>query len=177
MNNIISVGSSGASTIENDQWQLLLVDEACETPPPLIGSDIDFSRTIVPVELVLEQSETGLLGKIRAVSIRNDTDIASLAEWVGVLDLIVLDFPKFTDGRAYTQAVNLRRQLAWKGELRAQGDVLRDQLSHMHRCGFTSFAIREDKDPAQELKGLSGISVQYSNSIKEPKPLFRRRET
>jgi uncharacterized protein (DUF934 family) len=175
MNNIISVVNLEATIIENDKWQVLLEDETCETSLLSTEEDIDFAITIVPVERVLENNSSELFGRITAISINNDTDVTQLKPWLNSIELIVLEFPKFTDGRAYTQAVELRRHLAWKGELRAQGDVLRDQLSHMYSCGFTSFSIREDKDPAQAIKGLSGISIQYANSIKEPKPLFRRR--
>ena len=64
---------------------------------------------------------------------------------------------------------------AYKGELRAIGDVLRDQLSHMRQCGFDSFAVREDKSAEDALKGLAGMSVLYGRSVIEPRPLFRRR--
>jgi uncharacterized protein (DUF934 family) len=89
--------------------------------------------------------------------------------------LIALQFPIFRDGRAYTQAYVLRVRLGWQGELRAVGDVLRDQLSHMRQCGFNSFAIRADKSAADALKGLAGISVLYGRSVIQPSPLFRRR--
>ena len=92
-----------------------------------------------------------------------------------MVPLIALDFPSFTDGRAYSQAYTLRSRLGWRGELRAVGEVLRDQLSHMRQCGFDAFAIREDKSCEEALKGLAGISVQYGRSVLEPRPLFRRR--
>jgi uncharacterized protein (DUF934 family) len=58
-----------------------------------------------------------------------------------------LNFPAFTDGRNYSNARLLRDRYGFKGELRAIGDVLRDQLFFMHRCGFDAFAMRADKDP------------------------------
>ena len=91
------------------------------------------------------------------------------------LPLIALEFPSFRDGRAYSQAYLLRTRLGWQGELRAVGDVLRDQLSHMRQCGFDAFAVREDKSATDALKGLNGISVLYGRSVLEPRPLFRRR--
>jgi len=69
----------------------------------------------------------------------------------------------------------LRSRFGWAGELRAIGDVLRDQLSHMRQCGFDSFAVREDKSAEDALKGLAGMSVLYGRSVIEPRPLFRRR--
>jgi uncharacterized protein (DUF934 family) len=112
---------------------------------------------------------------IKAFWLSNSTDIQLLTPFFDELVLICLNFPKFTDGRAYSQAVELRSHLKWPGEIRAFGDVLRDQLDHMHRCGFNSFAIREDKNVEDALKGLSSISINYSNSVLEPLPLFRRR--
>jgi uncharacterized protein (DUF934 family) len=104
-----------------------------------------------------------------------DDEVESLKPWFAQLPLIALDFPSFRDGRAYSQAYLLRTRLGWTGELRAIGDVLRDQLSHMRQCGFDSFAVREDKSAEDALKGLAGMSVLYGRSVIEPRPLFRRR--
>jgi len=73
------------------------------------------------------------------------------------------------------EAERLRTRIGWTGELRAVGDVLRDQLSHMRQCGFDAFAVREDKSAEDALKGLNGMSVLYGRSAIEPRPLFRRR--
>ena len=89
--------------------------------------------------------------------------------------LIAIDFPSFRDGRGYSLAYLLRSRLGWRGELRAVGDVLRDQLAHMRQCGFDAFAVREDKSVDDALKGLAGLSVLYGRSVIEPRPLFRRR--
>jgi len=89
--------------------------------------------------------------------------------------LIAIDFPSFRDGRGYSLAYLLRSRLGWRGELRAVGDVLRDQLAHLRQCGFDAFAVREDKSVVDALKGLAGLSVLYGRSVIEPRPLFRRR--
>jgi len=59
--------------------------------------------------------------------------------------------------------------------LRAIGDVLRDQLFYLHRCGFDAFALRPDKDPYEALESLKDFSVTYQAATDEPLPLFRRR--
>ena len=74
-----------------------------------------------------------------AVSLANTDPVEDLAPHVGRLRLIVLRFPKFSDGRAYSQARLLRGRLGYTGELRATGGVLQDQLPFMLRCGFDSF--------------------------------------
>jgi uncharacterized protein (DUF934 family) len=73
------------------------------------------------------------------VALANTDEVGELAPDVAQLDLIVLHFPKYTDGRAYSQARLLRGRYGYQGELRATGNVLRDQLPFMLRCGFDSF--------------------------------------
>ena len=69
--------------------------------------------------------------------------------------MIAVDFPKFSDGRGYSIAYNLRKRLGYTGELRAIGDVLRDQLFQMYRCGFDAYATRQDRSIVDALKGLT----------------------
>jgi uncharacterized protein (DUF934 family) len=76
-------------------------------------------------------------------------------------DVIALEFPKFTNGRAYSSARLLRERYGFRGELRAVGNVLRDQLAFMRRCGFDSFEIPPQADAAAWLSSLGGISVVY----------------
>ena len=78
--------------------------------------------------------------------------------------MVAVDFPKFADGRGYSIAYNLRARLGYTGELRAIGDVLRDQLFYMQRVGFDAFAVREDKNIHDALKGLTDFSEVYQAS-------------
>jgi uncharacterized protein (DUF934 family) len=91
-------------------------------------------------------------------------------------ELVAVHFPKFTDGRGYSTARLLHERLGWQGELRAMGDVLRDQLFLMARCGFDSFALRDDQDPQAALSAFRDFSVRYQSATDEPQPLFRRRQ-
>jgi uncharacterized protein (DUF934 family) len=74
-----------------------------------------------------------------AVALSNTDPVEALASHAGSLRLVVLNFPKFNDGRAYSQARLLRERLGYAGELRATGGVLQDQLPFLLRCGFDSF--------------------------------------
>ena len=105
----------------------------------------------------------------------SDEEAEELGGDVANFQVIALNFPAFTDGRSYSNARLLRDRYGYKGELRAIGDVLRDQLFYLHRCGFDAFAIRADKDPYEALEGLKDFSVTYQSSTDEPMPLFRRR--
>ena len=182
MKNIISlVGTTEAIIIDDDKWQLMPNANDELNISSLYEDSLSAKNLIIPFELWLEvyntDAKTCSIDGINAFSVENTTDVTLLKPWLNSISLIVLDFPLFTDGRAYSQAVEIRRHLGWQGQIRAKGHVLRDQLSHMYRCGFNSFAISEDKEPADALKGLAGISVAYANSVTEPKPLFRRRRS
>jgi uncharacterized protein (DUF934 family) len=82
-------------------------------------------------------------------------------------DVIALEFPKFTNGRAYSSARLLRERFGFRGELRAVGNVLRDQLAFMRRCGFDSYEIPPQVDAAAWLASLGGISVVYQPATDE----------
>lgn len=105
----------------------------------------------------------------------SDEEAEEIGADVDKFQVIALNFPAFTDGRSYSNARLLRDRYGYKGELRAIGDVLRDQLFYLHRCGFDAFAIRADKDPYEALEGLKDFSVTYQAATDEPLPLFRRR--
>lgn len=102
-------------------------------------------------------------------------DPASIAGDLGRFALLAVAFPSFTDGRGYSTARLLRERHGWTGELRAVGDVLRDQLFLMARCGFDSFALRADQDATAAVAAFGDFTVVYQTATDEPVPLFRRR--
>jgi uncharacterized protein (DUF934 family) len=91
----------------------------------------------------------------------NDRDIAELAPWLDRLSVIALVFPTFKDGRAYSQARLLRERYRFRGELRAIGDVLRDQFLFLHRTGFDAYEVKKPADAAAMLEALRRYSVFY----------------
>ena len=158
MNNLIKL-LDGQARLVDDPWTL--VREAQEPLPA--------GPLILPMALWRER------GGVDGLLLQPDDEVEALVPCLAGLSLIAIDFPSFRDGRGYSQAYLLRTRLGWRGELRAVGDVLRDQLSHMRQCGFDAFAVREDKSAEDALKGLAGVSVLYGRSVIEPRPLFRRR--
>jgi uncharacterized protein (DUF934 family) len=90
------------------------------------------------------------------------------------IERIELHFPKFTDGRAYSQAYLLRRRRGFKGEIRATGDVLIDQLVRMQRAGFSSAVLKEGKDPADALRQFERFPEYYQADTVESRPRFAR---
>ena len=118
--------------VAEDAWQPI----ADDAPLPFDGGIlISFAR--------FKAEPDRLAGRNAALGLRlkNTDDARALADHIGRIGLIVLEFPKYTDGRAYSQARILREELSYAGELRAAGNVLLDQLLFMQRCGFDAFEM------------------------------------
>ena len=110
-----------------------------------------------------------------AIWLDSDENVADIGEPLHAFALIALNFPKFSDGRSYTNARALREHFNYQGEIRAMGDVLRDQLYYMSSCGFNAFDLRHDQDENLCLQAFSDFKTGYQATITEPLPLFRRR--
>jgi uncharacterized protein (DUF934 family) len=95
------------------------------------------------------------------IRLKSDQAPSTISGDIERFDVIALEFPKFTDGRAYSSARLLRERHGFRGELRAVGNVLRDQLAFMRRCGFDSYEIPETADAAAWAGSLRGLSVVY----------------
>lgn len=109
-------------------------------------------------------------GKVLRLS--NDVDPAQSS--LEGLDVIELDFPKFSDGRAFSQAFLLRRRLGFAGDIRAVGDVLIDQLVQMQRTGFSSAVLRADQDLAFAQRQFDRYPAFYQGDAVQTAPLFAR---
>lgn len=105
------------------------------------------------------QSSVSSDSGIKTLAIANDADPRTV-DCNGV-QRIDLHFPKFTDGRAFSQAFLLRHRLGFAGEIRATGDVLIDQLLQMQRCGFDSAVLRADQSPALAARQLTHFTEFY----------------
>ena len=87
---------------------------------------------------------------------------------------IELDFPKFADGRAYSQAFLLRRRRGFAGDIRATGDVLIDQLVQMQRSGFSSAVLKADKDAADAARQFARFPTYYQGDAVTAEPIFKK---
>jgi len=111
-------------------------------------------------------------GADQALAVDNTADVLTLPlEGVQRIDL---RFPKFTDGRAFSQAVLLRKRLGFQGVIRATGDVLIDQLLQMQRCGFSEAVLREDQSLGHGEQLLRHFSGFYQGDLQQPRPHFAR---
>ncbi|HWV63449.1 MAG TPA: DUF934 domain-containing protein [Oxalicibacterium sp.] len=156
--------------IVNDDWEVLRLAEG-ETPE---GASVPAGKIIVPLA-VWQAQRDALQGRAEiGVWIASDERPEELKGEVEKFAVIAVDFPKFSDGRGYSIAYNLRTRLGYEGELRAIGDVLRDQMFYMQRVGFNAFATRPDRNIHDALKALTDFSEAYQISVDRKSPLFRR---
>jgi uncharacterized protein (DUF934 family) len=105
----------------------------------------------------------------------NDRDVSELAPYLGRLALVALVFPAFKDGRAYSQARTLRERYNFRGEVRATGDVLRDQFLFLHRSGFDAFEVRKPEDAKAFCEALQRYNVFYQPASDGQVSVLRRR--
>lgn len=153
-----------------------VVADAWQVVRPEAGAPLELPRgpVLVPLAIWLEQADA-LIGRGDAgVWIAPQEDPATLRAWLDRLPLVAVDFPKFTDGRGYSIGHLLRTRYGYRGELRAIGDVLPDQLDYLRRVGFDAYAVRADKDIHDALRLLTTFSEPYQNSWEPPLPAFRR---
>ncbi len=138
--------------IVEDSWVLL--DDEAELPAK---GDVILSLNRLKKDADTIQTRGGRTGVI----LENDVDEEDLAAYLPQIDLVALTFPAFTDGRAYSQARQLRTKLGFKGELRATGNVLADQATFLCRVGFDSFEVDNGQSIDVWNKALRSMSVAY----------------
>jgi len=99
------------------------------------------------------------------IELEADDPIDAIASWLPRLDLISLNFDVFADGRPFSQAKLLRDRFGYRGDIRARGEVLRDQLSFMQRCGINQFCLADGEDVELALAAFNDISESYQPEL------------
>ena len=112
-------------------------------------------------------------GSPKVLQLQNDADPQAIEKCLDDVERIDLHFPKFTDGRAYSQAHLLRRRMGFKGEIRATGDVLIDQLVQMQRTGFEVAVLKEGVDLSDAQRQFDRFHAFYQGDIVHPQPHFK----
>lgn len=154
--------------VANDPWQVVADDQEIND-----FSIISFQRWQQNKSELAAKAQEGLLG----IWLDSSETADLLEEDVNRFALIAVNFPVFTDGRGYSTARLLRERHGFKGELRAIGDVLIDQLFLLDRIGFDALALREDQDLERALNAFKPFSYAYQSDVNDPRPLWRRRPT
>jgi uncharacterized protein (DUF934 family) len=152
--------------IAQDAWRTLADDESVIGNGPIV---ISFERWRDAREAL--KRHNGPLG----IRMKSDQPPALIAEDIERFDLIALEFPTLQDGRAFSYARLLRERLGFKGDIRAVGDVYKDQLYFMQRCGFSSFELPAGRDPQDAMDALESFSVVYAPAADGATPAYLRR--
>ena len=152
--------------LQPNEWLTVADDQALPEGKPVVE----------PHERWLKERDT-LTGRNAPLGIRfkSDQSPVAVADDLDRFGLIVLEFPKFTDGRGYSQARILRQRLGYTGELRATGNVLRDQYLFMDRCGIDSIEIADEAKAGGYLDSLGEFSIWYQPAADQRPTVLSRR--
>jgi uncharacterized protein (DUF934 family) len=186
--------------IVDDSWTLLRFPEKNEPVRKQAGKPVIFritgeqaasaeeiaalavptGKVIVPLPLWLARRDehaprvaTGEIG-VWLDSFESPEALVESVDDINRLPLIAVNFPRFQDGRGFSFAALLRSRYGYRGELRAVGDVFKDTLFYLKRCGFDAFAVRADKNIEDALRGLNDFSETYQSTVDQALPLYRR---
>ncbi|MGB0670678.1 MAG: phosphoadenylyl-sulfate reductase [Rhodospirillales bacterium] len=158
-----------ATGLVPDDWTVL------DATAPLPGAATPASHIIVPLDRWLAERESLTQTNRRlGLALPGGADLDALAGDLDRFDVISISFPAFSDGRGYSTARLLRERHGFEGELRATGDVLRDQIPLMARCGFDTFEVADNHAKADWVKGFFSRSYQPAADRRTPVPALRR---
>ncbi len=132
-------------------------------------------NSLVPLSLWLEQQEQLASRDDIGVWLDSADDVHQLGASAAQLPIIAINFPGFMDGRGFSMGRILRDRYGFKGELRAIGQFIRDQLCYLRRVGFNAFALSDDINTEGALASLNDFTEYYQAGVDQPTPLFRRR--
>ncbi|MCC7544781.1 MAG: DUF934 domain-containing protein [Aquabacterium sp.] len=159
----------------HDQWHTVGGEDGPMSHPPIKSYSL---LTLAQWHAVREQWPAQGTADYKPVGVilSNDTDIEVLEADTPKLALVVLQFPKWVDGRAYSQARILRSRYRVQGEIRATGDVLVDMMQLLSRTGFDAVTLRADQDRAAAERALGFFAARgfYQGAVEATKPVFGR---
>ena len=153
--------------VVNDRWTLV--------PDAASLADVPATPAIVPLAMWLAARDALRLRGDVGVWLKPADDPEALAGDLLRLSLIAVDFPQFGDGRGYSTARLLREKHRFAGELRAVGEILRDQIYSLSQCGFDSFVLRPGRNVDEAIAAFADFTDNYQATVAQPLPLFRRR--
>jgi uncharacterized protein (DUF934 family) len=153
------------SEIVDNQWQLITADS---------GEFDQHSPIIVPLSLWVEQRESLVQRAHLGVWLDCDQSPQLIADDLSHFQVVAIAFSHFADGRGFSYGRELREPHGYRGEVRASGSFIRDQLFYLKRCGFNAFAL-ETADLEPSLASLADFSDSYQAAIDQPAPLYNRR--
>lgn len=200
MSNLVKI-ENGVAAVASDDWTLVqlpatqveerkqagkvvlfkLTGENVVTEEQIANTIIPASgKIIVPLSVFIERNNE-LANRIAKGEVGIWLATHELLEYLiqqlpdlNTLPLIAVFVERFADGRIFSLGTLLRTRYGYKNELRASGDVLRDQLFFLKRSGFTSFVIRQDRSAQDAITSLNDFSKPYQGAVDNPQPVFKR---
>lgn len=200
MSNLIKLNAGVASIVADDSWQIVRLPAAQEevkkqagkvvlfkltgaqavSAEQIAATEVPAGRVVLPLSVFLARRDE-FAARIAAGEVGVWLETHELVEALvdaqadlSVFPLIAVHIERFADGRAYSTAALLRTRFGYKNELRAFGDVLRDQLFFLKRVGFDAFQIRADRSAADALPSLNDFSEPYQAAVVVDQPVWRR---
>lgn len=200
MSNLITL-NNGVATISENEWTVVklpasqveerkqagkvvlfkLTGEKTVSAEQIANTEIPSAgKIIVPLSVFIAR-KAELQDRISSyqIGVWVDTheileDLVSSVSNLNSLPIIAVHVERFADGRIFSLGTLLRSRYGFKNELRAIGDVLRDQLYFLKRSGFTSYLIRADRSATEALASLNDFTNPYQGAVDEPRPVFKR---
>lgn len=200
MSNLIKLQTGVARIVADDAWQIVrlpaietevkkqagkvvlfkLTGAESATAEQIAATVVPEGRVVLPLSVWLAR-RAEFAARVAAGEVGVWLETHELVETLvedqpdlNVFPLIAVFIERFADGRAYSIAALLRTRHGFKGELRALGDVLRDQLFFMKRCGFDAYQIRADRSAQDALASLNDFSEPYQAAVVVDQPVWRR---
>lgn len=157
--------------IVDNTWTLLAKPEG-----EAAAIEVPAGQVIVPLSVWQAQKDQLQSRTDVGVWLDSDEVAEDIGEEANLFPVIGVNFPGFMDGRSFSTARILRERYGFKGELRAVGNFIRDQLCYLRRCGVNAFAFANPEANLEvALKSLDDFNEYYQASVDQPLPLFRRR--
>ena len=164
--------------MSNNKALMIKDGQVVENTWALIASEDvtpDVGPCMVALETYLANIETLKSRSDIGVWLENNVDLNDVAKQLLDRPVIAIEFPAFMDGRGFSLARLLRERFGYEGDIRAIGHVIRDQLTYLKRCGFSSFCFQDDVDVEAAVASLTDFTEAYQTSVDQPVPLFKRR--
>ena len=159
----------------NTRADMRFVDSAQDRwQPPSDTDDTPFAHAMLSLDQWTALRNNWPASMPVGVLIANTVDVEALADDLPRWSLVALQFPKWTDGRAYSQARLLRARLRYTGEVRATGEVLVDMLPLLQRSGFDAVLMRADQSLDVAQRALRFFAGHYQGDVVQLRPLFAR---
>jgi len=152
------------------------VDRATDAWRPAEGEPAPAAHALLTLDQWALLGDRWPLALPVGVTVANTVDVETLTDQLPRWSLVALQFPKWTDGRAYSQARLLRARLRYAGEVRATGEVLVDMLPLMQRSGFDAALLRADQNLDAARRALRFFAGHYQGDVRQMQPLFSRTE-